>query len=402
MPVSDRPRQGRRPRGTGSLIVLADRLGRETWYAKWRVGGRQVERKLGPKRTPGTADGLTKVQAEAELRRVIAETRAVPGPGPRRTVTDAATELIEWRRDSGRKTSTLGTYESMLARHIDPFFGKRPIDRIERHHVDTFASTIAQKGLSAKSRVNMLNFLHSTFEFALEREWVMRNPVRRAIRPRVYAVNPDIRYLTLEEVEALLRAVPDDDMGRIERPLYLAAAMTGMRMGELLALRWMDVDWEARRVRVRRNYVRGEFGTPKSRRSSRSVPLTDRLAGELERVFAASAFQRDEDLVFTHPHSRKLGTPLDGSKVRKRFKDALERGGIRPVRFHDLRHTFGTRMAGAGVPMRTLQEWMGHRDFTTTLVYADYAPSAHEAEWVEAAFAQDSVSVSTEVAASEI
>jgi integrase len=134
------------------------------------------------------------------------------------------------------------------------------------------------------------------------------------------------------------------------------------------------------------------------------VPLTDRLAGELQRVFDASAFQRDDDLVFTHPHSRKLGTPLDGSKVRKRFKDALERASIRPVRFHDLRHTFGTRMAAAGVPMRTLQEWLGHRDFTTTLVYADYAPSAPEAEWVEAAFSQESASAGApgEVGASEI
>jgi integrase len=58
----------------------------------------------------------------------------------------------------------------------------------------------------------------------------------------------------------LLRAIPDDDLGRVERPMYLAAAMTGMRQGELLALRWRDIDWTARRVRVRRNFVRGEFG----------------------------------------------------------------------------------------------------------------------------------------------
>ena len=65
-----------------------------------------------------------------------------------------------------------------------------------------------------------------------------------------------------------------------------------------------------------------------------------------------------------------------------------KRAGIREVRFHDLRHTFGTRMAGAGVPLRTLQEWMGHRDFKTTLIYADYEPSAAEAELVERAFGQ--------------
>ncbi len=167
--------------------------------------------------------------------------------------------------------------------------------------------------------------------------------------------------------------------------LYLTAAMTGMRQGELLALRWMDVDWMAQRVRVRRNFVRGEFGTPKSKRSSRSIPLADDVARELELLFQASSYQADEDLVFAHPHT---GKPMDRSQLLKRFKAALKRAGVREVRFHDLRHTFGTRMAAAGVPMRTLQEWMGHRDFKTTLIYADYAPAANEAELVNAAFAR--------------
>jgi integrase len=106
----------------------------------------------------------------------------------------------------------------------------------------------------------------------------------------------------------------------------------------------------------------------------------------------------DEDLVFAHP---LLGHPLDRSKLLKRFKAAIKRAGVgqfeevvkdgktelRPLtRFPDLRHTFGTRMAAAGVPMRTLQEWMGHRDLKRTLIYADYAPSVHEAKWVNRAF----------------
>jgi integrase len=101
-------------------------------------------------------------------------------------------------------------------------------------------------------------------------------------------------------------------------------------------------------------------------------------------LFQASSYQADEDLVFGHPHS---GRPLDRSLLLKRFKAALARAGVREIRFHDLRHTFGTRIAAAGVPMRTLQEWMGHRDFKTTLIYADYAPSANEAEIVNGAFA---------------
>ena len=103
--------------------------------------------------------------------------------------------------------------------------------------------------------------------------------------------------------------------------MYLAAAMTGMRQGELLALRWRDIDWPARRVRIRRSFVRGEFGTPKSKRSSRSVPLADRLAGELDRLHRETVYRHDDELVFAHPHT---GKPIDRSRLLKRFKAALD------------------------------------------------------------------------------
>lgn len=108
--------------------------------------------------------------------------------------------------------------------------------------------------------------------------------------------------------------------------------------------------------------------------------MADRVAAELDAHQRRSRFSADDDLVFPNPAT---GRPLDVSKVRFRFKRALRRAAVREVRFHDLRHTFGTRMAGAGVPMRTLQEWMGHRDFQTTLIYADYEPSAAEADLAE-------------------
>jgi integrase len=87
--------------------------------------------------------------------------------------------------------------------------------------------------------------------------------------------------------------------------------------------------------------------------------------------------------VFAHPAT---GNPIDRSKLLKRFKAAVPRADVRDVRFHDLSHTFGTRMAAQGMPMRVRQELMGHRDFKTTLIYADYAPSEREAEWIEQAF----------------
>jgi integrase len=116
--------------------------------------------------------------------------------------------------------------------------------------------------------------------------------------------------------------------------------------------------------------------------------MHDRVGAELDRHFQTCAHKAEEDLVFAHPHS---GRPLDSSNVRHRLRQALAAAGLRAIRFHDLRHTFGTRMAAAGVPMRTLQEWMGHRDIKTTMIYADYAPSDHERELVKRAFQGTSV-----------
>lgn len=170
----------------------------------------------------------------------------------------------------------------------------------------------------------------------------------------------------------------------LERTLYLTAAMTGPRQAELIGLRWRDIDWLGQRIRVRQTYVRGEFKTPKSRRGNRGVPLAIRVAREHEAQFVASAFQDDDDLVFANP---RTGCPLDRSKLLKRFKAACRRAGVRVVRFHDLRHTFGTHVAASGdVSLRTLHEWMGHRDAKTTLIYADYLPDPREAEIVSSAF----------------
>ena len=369
---------------------------RETWYGKWRVGPSQVKRRIGPKRVPSTREGLTRSQAEAELRRLIGSVESLAGRGERLTVEQAGELLLANLRAKGRKRSTLEIYGSHLRVHLVPFFESRTLDRIGRREVQAFATQMQRTGRSVKTTRNALGLLHSIFEHARREELVVSNPCSLVEKPRAEEADPDVHYLETEEVEALLRAVPEDHLGPVERPMYRAAAMTGMRQGELLALRWRDIDWPARRVRIRRNFVRGEFGTPKSKRSSRSVPLADRLARELDLLHQLTLFPHDDELVFAHPHT---GRPIDRSKLLKRFKAALKRAGVREVRFHDLRHTFGTRMAAQGVPMRALQEMMGHRDFKTTLIYADCAPSVREVEWVEAAFGAGSPADVPEAAA---
>ena len=360
----------RRPQGTGSLLLRRDRRGRVTWYGKWWVGRRQTMRALGTRREPGDAVGLTRRQAEEQLRRLMGQDQGRPIE-ERLTLEQLAERFLAHKETIGLRRSTLRDYASHLRVHLIPFFGGRSVDAVTPLEVEAFIRAQLREGLTRKSVDHHLGLLSSIYKYAVKRGYARVNPVDLADRPRQLKVDADIRYLTIEELAALIRAVPEDTLGRIERVLYVTAAMTGMRRGECVALRWQDVDWTVGLIRVRRSYGDGEFGPPKSRRSSRAVPMADQVAAELDRLYQESPFQDEDDLVFCHP---ELGTVYDPSKMRKRFVDAAERAGLRAVRFHDLRHTFGTQMAAAGAPLRAIQEWMGHSDYRTTSIYADYAP----------------------------
>lgn len=375
----------RRPHGTGSLYEY-----RGAWYGTWWVARRQVKRKLGPKRLTGSADGLTRKQAEARLRRLMEEVRYTT-PERRMTIREAGDSYLHHvEHVMRRKPSTVQDYKCILNAHLVPFFGEKQIDRIKP---DDFAAYMrAKASLSPKTINNHLNFAHGLLKYAAKREWVPTNVVAAVDRPRLDGTDPDIRFLDLSELEALLRAVPSNDtLSPVDRVLYLTAAMTGLRQGELIALRWRDIDWPAGLIRVRQNITRGRPGKPKSRRGSRAIPMSDRVAAALDRHFERSSYQQDDDLVFCHPHT---GNPYDPSKIRERFYEAMRTAGMADrckqaggITFHSLRHTFGTRMAAVGTPLRTLQEWMGHADYKTTLIYADYAPDpAQGVKFAEAAF----------------
>ena len=374
----------RRPAGTGCLFSRRDRAGRETWYGKTGTGKGQVKKRLGRRHGPGCSDGLTRRDAETALRHLITDTQ--PRLHDRLALEEVGRRYVDYVETMGRKFTTVSDYRSILRVHLVPYFKTTRVDAITPLEIENYITAKLEQGLSRKTVRNHLALLHGIFRYAIRHGWAHRNPVEAVDKPTVGGTNPDIRYLDHTELEALLRAVPNDTLGKTERVLYLTAAMAGLRRGELLALRWQDIDQVAGVIRVRRSYTRGEFGTPKSRRSSRAVPMADRLARELERHYRRSPFQADEDLVFCHP---VRGTVLDPSKLRKRFVDAAAKAVLRRVRFHDLRHTFGTRMAAAGAPLRAIQEWLGHSSYQTTEIYADYAPdSTMGAVWAQRAFSQ--------------
>jgi integrase len=375
----------RRSYGTGSLWERADSAGRVSWYGQWRSSGVQVRRRIGPKRIEGGRDGLTRRVAEAEMRRLIAEVKPTTPAAEALTVGEVGRRYVTYLERAGRKLSTRTAVRSTLRVHLEPFFGERALSSVTHEDVVDLMALMEKKGVGPKSIRNYLGTLSALYRFAMHprRRWATVNPCEGVELPAV----PDhvgIRYLELDQIDALASGAQSGPYEAIDRALYRTAAMTGLRLGELIALRWRDVDWSASAIRVRSNYVLGEFGTPKSKRSSRSVPMADEVGGELERYFKATGEPADDALVFPDAHT---GAPVDKAGVLRRMRKALRAASLDEThRFHDLRHTFGTAMAAAGVPMRTLQEWMGHRDIETTQRYADYAPRTRDAELVAAAF----------------
>src|SRR6266566_4483591 len=152
--------------------------------------------------------------------------------------------------------------------------------------------------VGVKSIRNYIGTLSALLGFAERKGWLETNVARRIDLPQVTR-SEEIHFLEVDEVNALVAAAQAGAYEALDRALYLTAAMTGLRQGELIALRWCDVDWSASRVRVADNYVRGEFDSPKSHRG-RSVPMADRLAAELEHHFQASRWRGEDDLVFAH------------------------------------------------------------------------------------------------------
>jgi integrase len=400
----------KRTYGTGHLTVKNG-----VYYGRWRTpDGRQLHRRVGVARTAGGKDGLTRPQAERAFRAMqdaVARRPAPPRGADGKSVIEASASLRRQLALQGSRRSYLQNCESMERVHLAPALGDRRVDKVKPEHVEALAERMLEAGKSPKTVRNVLSYLHGVFEHAAGRGWVVENPVRRAARPkrrRSTDANPDLQFLTVDELDAVLRAIPDevvrhapaptrqgrrgpapppppDVLGPVLRVVILAAAMSGLRQSELLGLRWRDVDWTAQRLRVRNTFVRGEHsGEGKSDRStSRSVPMATRLAAELDRWSRRTAWGGDDQLVFAHPHS---GRPLDRTKVSRRFREACVSAGVQPIRFHDLRHTFGTRLVANGVPLRSVQEWLGHADAKTTQIYTHYAPNAHEVEQVDAAF----------------
>ena len=363
------------------------------WYAKYRLpDGRQVQRKIGPAwrgRTRPPLGYFTKRQAEGWLRDTLEQARHGTLPGLVRTgatVADAAAEYLRYiEHDRERKPSTVQGYRWLIDAQILPAFGQIQLEDVTSQHVERWLAGMKRK---ASTRTKALVLLQGIFQRARKVYGLASNPVSDVERPS-QSRSGDIEVFSPEEVWELVRAASSEQDGAI----FLTAAFTGLRHGELLALRWRDVDFAGSVIRVRASYASGALTTPKSGKV-RSVPLAPEVVKALARLSQRERFTGDDELVF----AGEAGAFLDGSALRRRYKAALKRAKLRPLRFHDLRHTFGTRMI-AKADIRRVQEWMGHADIQTTMRYLHYAPRAEDARLVAEAFRVEDPVVASEHAA---
>jgi integrase len=320
---------------------------------------------------------------------------------------DAAGAWIEHLRTERRaKPSTLRNYELLLREpsgkkgqrgaRIMRAFGGRHLFRITTKDVRVFLGELDREDLAPRTVNIHRQVLHAIFEFSRREEsfGLPHNPVagtskrpEEGVRPVATFEPPEIHAIAAAaragrhrrrsgyrqsvysvETEREWRRINEQDAS-----LFVVAVTTGLRLGELGALRWRDVDMEGRNVTVSRSISAGEESSTKSRRS-RVVPLAGQAQEELRALRARPHFTGRDDHVFCRPD----GEPLDRSAVRTRFIRAQEAAGVRVRRFHDLRHTFGS-LAIRRFDLVSVKEMMGHSKLTTTERYLHARPRPTDA-----------------------
>ena len=292
--------------------------------------------------------GKTRVLVQRKLRTALANAEQGIMPAPERLTVEAFLE--RWLADDvGRLDQyTVKNYTSNVRQHIVPEIGRIRLGQLQAAHVQALYTALAKKGLAPKTIRNAHGVLHAALERAVRWDLVPRNVAALATPPK--ATPPEFRTLTVEEARHLGRVA----QGNRWAPMLLLALTTGLRQGELLGLKWGDIDRAEGVLQVRRQYERdGAFSAPKAS-SQRRLDLApaelraleiQRASQDRDREHHGAAYV-EQDLVFaTHQ-----GRPLIHRNVFREFKRLLKKAELPPIRFHDMPAHQRDVDAGAGRP----------------------------------------------------
>jgi len=260
------------------------------------------------------------------------------------------------------KHSTSRGYAYLLRKYLLPYFGEFKLTEITRQMVQAFVAQIGQR-LSSKSVALVKNCLSKVFSTAIEWGYLEQNPATGVRLPARISKHEPI-VLTPDQIQQLTAELREPC-----RSMVLIAVLTGMRRGELFALRWSAVDFGQKLIHVRESVYDGHFSSPKTRSSFRKIPMSEALEQLFIRLKGTNA--ASENLVFASKNGK---TPLRPENVLKRIiHPACERLGLPKVGWHDLRHTSAT-LLHQHEPLRVAQEILGHSDLQTTLGYTHVLP----------------------------
>jgi integrase len=323
-------------------------------------GGKRVRKFVLGHSRKEVAEKLQAIQQLARENRPIPDQRAKVGPYLRQWLNQVAKPKL--------RNSTYTSYASIVEQHLVPGLGHIALAKLTPADVQGFLNRKQASGLSARR----VQYIHAVLRNALKtaERWgmVSRNVATLVDTPRI--TRHEITPLTPEQAKLLIEKSADDR----HRALWITALGTGLRLGELLGLRWEDVDLEAGRLRVRYSLanVDGELvlQEPKTDRSRRTLVLPDvvitalrahRTRQKADRLVSGSRWT-DSGHVFTTLH----GTPYHAATITRAFKAALTRAGLPACRFHDLRHAAATFLLAQGMTLEDVKNLLGHSSITLT------------------------------------
>jgi len=250
-------------------------------------------------------------------------------------------------------------YKGHVGNYLKPFFGTTRINRINFDAIERFIAFCNQKGVIAPTLKKFLVTLEQILKYATRKRYIDHNPIREIERPKDQREKKEIDFLRPDEIRALLENTPDQKY----RTLFLLAVMTGMRQGELLGLKWTDIDWFNRKIYVRRTFNHGRFFEPKSRTSKRAIDMTPTVISELKKWKLACP-HNELDLVFPNENGKPINSQ---NMVKRQFLPAIRRAGLREIHFHCLRHTYASLLIAQGEHPKYIQAQMGHSSVNVTM-----------------------------------